>query len=99
MTTQFLCDQYNLLVKWRAIPKHSLNGVLHGYQVYLKTAEGKYVNHSSPSPALSTQIFLDECQNYNVSVAASTKAGEGPKSDDILAVTSCSCGKSFCQTL
>ena len=74
------------LVKWDPLPQQYVNGRLLGYNVYYKISSYYYyylesiVNTSNPD---ISQVLLPNIQTgarYQISVAALTSKGHGPKS-------------------
>ena len=74
-----------LLVKWNSIPPQYANGRLLGYNVYYKRTQYYYysdsivsINNTNTPSAILPNIQIGE--RYQISVAAFTSTGLGPRS-------------------
>ena len=96
MSARLDCQKYQLVVSWNYLDKTFVNGLLSGYKVILTSHSYKSSvtkNFTVSGNDNQTKISpLDECIKHTVSVAAITRPGLGPFSDDITTRSSCPCG-------
>ena len=73
------------LVQWDPVPLQYVNGRLLGYRVYYKDTQYYYlleksVNTSNPDESHVILTGIQTGQRYQISVAAFTSKGQGPRS-------------------
>ena len=83
-----------IIVNWDELPAEHQNGVITGYNVCYKATEGGFTNGDERCTTVSdcptttvTLTGLEEYVVYNITVAAITSVGEGPRSDGVSVIT------------
>ena len=72
-------------VSWQALPKAARNGIIITYTLYYRVQGTTGQKSMKQTSALNARITcLSIFTKYAISVSASTSAGEGPDSDDII---------------
>ena len=75
------------LVQWDPVPVRSINGRLLGYRVHFKDTQYYYsqkaVNTSNPDESHVILAGIQTGKRYQISVAAFTSKGQGPRSSYI----------------
>ena len=81
----------SITVSWDPLPPNSHNGVITKYTVYYYKQHSPRISEQSIAVSVSNRQTgisnLSVYTDYNISVSASTSAGEGPRSSGIIVKT------------